>query len=357
MADDPGVTGLQARILLHRGSLAVDLRLDVAPGETVVLLGPNGAGKSTTLRVLAGLLGCQEGLIRLDDEVLEDTGSGRFVAPQDRAVGVVFQDYLLFPHLSVRENVAFGLRARGVERSVARERADRWLARVGLSSYAARRPRQLSGGQAQRVALARALASQPRLLLLDEPLAALDAGTRLDVRAELRRHLRGFEGASVVVTHDMLDAMVLADRLVVIEEGTVVQSGSPRDVATMPRTDYVARLVGLNLLRGRAVGARVDVDEGVTLSVAGPAEGAVMVAFPPTAVSLHRSRPETSARNCWAGQVASVDMHGDTVRVTLSGPIPVIADVTPLAVADLGLRPGAPVWASVKALQTSVYPV
>jgi molybdate transport system ATP-binding protein len=357
MADDPGLTGLQARIRLQRGGLAVDLRLDVAPGETVVLLGPNGAGKSTTLRVLAGLLGCQDGQVRLDDEVLEDTASGRFVAPQDRAVGVVFQDYLLFPHLSVRENVAFGLRARGLERSVARDRADRWLARVGLSSYAARRPRQLSGGQAQRVALARALASEPRLLLLDEPLAALDAGTRLDVRAELRRHLRGFEGASVVVTHDALDAMVLADRLVVIEEGTVVQSGTPRDVATKPRTDYVARLVGLNLLRGRAVGARVDLDEGVTLSVAGPAEGDVMVAFPPTAVSLHRSEPETSARNCWAGQVASVDMHGDIVRVTLSGPIPVFADVTPLAVADLGLRPGTPVWATVKALQTSVYPV
>ncbi|HEX4697750.1 MAG TPA: ABC transporter ATP-binding protein [Actinomycetes bacterium] len=357
MADDPQLTGLAARIRLRRGGLVVDLRLDVAPGETVVLLGPNGAGKSTALRVLAGLLGCDDGEVRLDDEVLEDTASGRFVATQDRAVGVVFQDYLLFPHLSARENVAFGLRARGVERSAARGEADRWLERVGLSSYAGRRPRQLSGGQAQRVALARALASEPRLLLLDEPLAALDAGTRLDVRADLRRHLRGFVGASVVVTHDALDAMVLADRLVVMEEGSVVQSGSPREVATKPRTDYVARLVGLNLLRGHAVGTRVHLDEGVILSVAGPAEGDVMVAFPPTAVSLHRSEPETSARNCWAGQVATVETHGDTVRVTLSGPIPVIAEVTPLAVADLGLRPGAPVWATVKAVQTSVYPV
>jgi len=361
MADDPGVNpparGLRARIQVRRGPLELDVALDVAAGETVVLLGPNGAGKSTTLRVLAGLLGCDRGRVEVDGRVLEDTASGRFVPPPDRAVGMVFQDYLLFPHLSARENVAFGLRARGTERATALGRADAWLERVGLVSCAGRRPRQLSGGQAQRVALARALASDPRLLLLDEPLAALDAGTRLDVRADLRRHLGGFDGAAVVVTHDALDAMVLADRLVVVEDGRVVQTGAPRDVATRPRTDYVARLVGLNLLRGRAVGARVDLDAGVTLSIAAPADGDVMVAFPPSAVTLHRTVPEGSARNCWAGEVATVESHGDTVRVVLSGPVTVLADVTPLAVADLGLRPGTPVWASVKAVQTSVYPV
>jgi molybdate transport system ATP-binding protein len=252
--------------------------------------------------------------------------------------------------------VAFGLRARGVPRAEARSRADAWLDRVGLTEYAGSRPRQLSGGQAQRVALARALAADPRLLLLDEPLAALDAGTRLEVRADLRRHLAGYDGAAVVVTHDALDAMVLADRLVVLEQGRVVQEGTPRQVTAHPRTDYVARLVGLNLLRGLAVNGRVDLVGGGTLTSSGHADGDVFVAFSPSAVALHRSRPDGSARNCWPGRVASVEAHGDTVRVSVDGPVSLVADVTPLAVADLGLRPGSEVWAVVKATETTVYP-
>jgi molybdate transport system ATP-binding protein len=351
-----GRAGLDADLRLRRGDFVLDIALSVAPGEVVALLGPNGAGKSTALRMLAGLLSVQDGVVRLGGSVLEDTTARVRLTPEQRHVGVVFQDYLLFPHLSARENVAFGLRARGVDRAEARLRADRWLDRVGLADHAGRRPRQLSGGEAQRVALARALASEPALLLLDEPLAALDAGTRLEVRADLRKHLAGYGGATVVVTHDALDAMVLADRLVVLEDGHVVQSGSPREVAAHPRTDYVARLVGLNLLRGRAVAGRVDLGGGSTVTSSGHADGDVFVAFAPSGVALHRSRPDTSARNCWAGRVGSVEAHGDTVRVAVEGEVAVIADVTPLAVAELGLRPGCEVWATVKATETRVYP-
>ncbi len=356
MALGERVSGLEAEVAVRRGTLDLAVSLRVAPGEVVALLGPNGSGKSTTLRVLAGLLACDQGYVRLGDTVLEDTVARTRVPTDQRPVGVVFQDYLLFPHLSARENVAFGLRARGVDRARARRQAEAWLERVGLAAYAGQRPAGLSGGQAQRVALARALAAEPALLLLDEPLAALDAGTRLEVRSDLRRHLAGYAGAAVVVTHDTLDAMVLADRLVVVEAGAVVQTGRPREVAAHPRTEYVARLVGLNLLRGTAAAGRVDLAGGATLTTSGHADGEVFVSFAPSAVSLHTRRPESSARNCWPARVGSVEAHGDVVRVSLAGGLPVVADVTPLAVADLGLRPGGEVWATVKATETTVYP-
>lgn len=341
---------------MRRGALDLHVALSVGPGEVVALLGPNGAGKSTTLRVLAGLLAADRGQVRLGETVLEDPAAGVRVPAARRPVGVVFQDYLLFPHLSARENVAFGLRARGMDRARARQQADRWLDRMGLSPYADERPARLSGGQAQRVALARALAPEPALLLLDEPLAALDAATRLEVRADLRRHLAGYAGAAVVVTHDALDAMVLADRVAVVEAGRVVQTGPAREVAARPRTPYVATLVGLNLLRGRALDGRVSLGGGATLTTSGHRDGEVFVAFPPAAVALHAARPVSSARNCWAGRVRSVQAYGDVVRVVLEGEVPVLADVTPLAVADLGLAPGTPVWATVKATETAVYP-
>jgi len=347
---------LDANLRVALGDFELRLALSAAPGEVIALLGPNGAGKSTALRALAGLLALDEGFVRLDGVELEDTASRVRVAPERRQVGVVFQDYLLFPHLSARDNVAFGLRARGVDRASARARADAGLERVGLGTHARRRPRELSGGQAQRVALARALVTAPRLLLLDEPLAALDAATRLEVRADLRRHLADFGGATVVVTHDALDAFVLADRLVVLENGRVVQEGTPSQVAREPRTDYVARLVGLNLYRGRAVDGVVTLDGGATLSTAHHASGAVLVAFAPTSVVLHRRRPDGSARNCWAVRVAALEPHGDVVRVRLDGGIEASADVTTLSAAELGLEPGTQLWAALKATETTVYP-
>ena len=289
--------------------------------------------------------------------------AGILVPPESRAVGVVFQSYRLFPHLSVLDNVAFAPRAAGRSRHAARTAAGTWLARFDLAGLASRRPHEISGGQAQRVALARALAAEPRLLLLDEPTAALDARTRVEVRAELRRNLHDFGGPVVLVTHDPLEAMVMADRLVVLEGGTVVQEGTPGEVARRPRTDYVARLVGLNLYAGGfdpATGV-VSLDGGGRL-VATPAEpgtgpGRVLVSLRPSAVTVHIGRPEhTSTRNVWEGSVAALEMLADRVRVQVDGTPPALVDVTPDAVAELRLAPGQRVWLSAKATETEAYP-
>ncbi|MFE7893530.1 ABC transporter ATP-binding protein [Streptomyces sp. NPDC057412] len=343
--------GLDARLVVERDAFRLDVALRAAPGDVVALLGPNGAGKTTALRALAGLVPLSAGHLLLDGADLSRT------PPETRPVGVVFQDYLLFPHLSALDNVAFGPRCRKVPKAAARAQAAAWLERLGLAEHAASRPRRLSGGQAQRVALARALATRPRLLLLDEPLAALDARTRLDVRARLRHHLADFEAVAVLVTHDPLDAMVLADHLVVIEDGRVVQEGGPADIARHPRSDYIARLVGLNLYRGEADGHAVRVDGGPVVTTTEELTGPVFVAFPPGAVTLHRERPTgSSARNLWRCEVDGLETHGDQIRAALSGELPLAADLTTLAAAELDLRPGATVWATVKAAQTHAYP-
>ncbi|MBP1783886.1 ABC transporter ATP-binding protein [Micromonospora chalcea] len=346
---------LDAHLAAERDGFTLDVRLRIAAGEVVALLGPNGAGKTTALRVLAGLHPLTAGHLTLDGADLDRPDRRMWTPPERRPVGVVFQDYLLFPHLSALDNVAFGPRRRGADKRAARARAQEWLDRVGLGDQARRRPRQLSGGQAQRVALARALAVDPALLLLDEPLAALDARTRLDTRAELQRHLGAHPGATLLVTHDPLDALVLADRLVIVEHGRVVQEGDAATVTARPRTDYVARLVGLNLHRGRADGHTVTVGE-LALTTADTVHGDVFVAYPPAAVALHPSRPEGSPRNVWAATVTGVQRHGDNLRVQLAGPVEVAADVTPAAAAHLGLIPGRPVWAAVKAAETRAYP-
>ncbi|SEH01173.1 molybdate transport system ATP-binding protein [Nonomuraea solani] len=340
---------LDARLVVTRPAFTLDITLNVRPGEVVALLGPNGAGKTTALRALAGLTPASGGQIALRGRPLHT------LPAESRPIGMVFQDYLLFPHLSALDNVAFGPRCQGVPKAEARRTAAALLERVGLADRAAARPRQLSGGQAQRVALARALAVRPELLLLDEPLAALDAHTRLEIRSQLRRHLNEFDGATVLVTHDPLDAMVLADRLIVIENGAIVQQGTPAEIARRPRTDYVARLVGLNLYRGTADGLRVKVGE-LLLHTSEHLEGAAFVAFPPAAVALYRTRPDGSPRNLWQARIDGIERHGDNVRVHLDGPVTAFADITPAAVADLDLTPGQQVWASVKATETHAYP-
>jgi molybdate transport system ATP-binding protein len=357
------MSGLRARGWVERDGFRLDLDLDVAPGEVLGVLGPNGAGKSTALRALAGLTPLTGGSVVLGGEVLDDADAGVLVPPERRSVGMVFQAYRLFPHLSVLDNVGFGPRAAGSSRQEARRSARQWLDRLELGHLAGRRPHQISGGQAQRVALARALATQPRLLLLDEPTAALDARTRVEVRTELRRHLALFDGPVVLVTHDPLEAMVMADRLLVLEGGRVVQEGTPAEVARRPRTDYVARLVGLNLYAGRldpASGA-VAIDGGGTLVVR-PAEpvvggGRVLVALRPSAVTVHTERPaHASTRNVWSGSVSALELLADRVRVVVDAEPAVLVDVTPDAVADLGLEPGLPVWLSAKATETEAYP-
>jgi molybdate transport system ATP-binding protein len=347
---------LHADLTVDRGAaFCLDLELVIEPGEVVALLGPNGAGKTTALRALAGLLPVTAGEVRLDETVW-DSPPRVFVPAEERFAGVVFQDYLLFNHMSALDNVAFGLRAQGVARAPARARAREWLVRVGLESFVDKRPRALSGGEAQRVALARALATEPALLLLDEPLAALDASSRLHIRAELARHLGEYPGHTLLVTHDPLDAMVLADRIVIVEQGRVVQEGPPAEVARRPRTDYVAHLVGLNLYRGSASGTTVTLADGGSFTVAEPASGPVYVAFPPTAVSLHPEPPSGSPRNCWPVVIAGLEQHAHTVRVRLDGTPPVLADITPAVVAELRLEPGTPLWATVKATETVTYP-
>ena len=343
--------GLDARLVVDREAFRLDIALRAAPGDVVALLGPNGAGKTTALRALAGLAPLTAGHLRLDGADLRRT------PPESRPVGVVFQDYLLFPHLTALDNVAFGPRCRGAGKAEARAQAAEWLDRMGLAGHAGARPRRLSGGQAQRVAVARALATHPRLLLLDEPLAALDARTRLEVRAQLRRHLAAFEAVAVLVTHDPLDAMVLADRLVVVEGGRIVQEGSPSEIARHPRTEYIAQLVGLNLYRGQAEGHTVRLATGPAVSTTEDLSGPVFVAFPPGAVTLYRERPTgTSARNLWHCEVAGLETHGDQIRVELTGELALAADLTTVAAAELDLHPGAPVWAAVKAAQTHAYP-
>ncbi|HEY3003632.1 MAG TPA: ABC transporter ATP-binding protein [Kribbellaceae bacterium] len=368
---------LDARVVVEReGGFRLDVELTVAAGEVVALLGPNGAGKTTALRALAGLTPLTGGWVRMAGRTVDEPARRAWTPAERRPAGVVFQEYLLFPHLSALENVAFGPRCHGLARRAARAVAASWLERVGLVEYADRKPRELFGGQAQRVALARALALDPAVLLLDEPLAALDARTRLDTRAELHRHLTAHPGAALLVTHDPLDALVLADRLVIVEDGRVVQEGDAATIAARPRTDYVARLVGLNLYRGHASGRLVTVTSAAGASAATPAaggagvavaggfmftvaeaiDGDVFVAFPPAAVAVYAHQPDGSPRNTWPAVVAGIQRHGDNLRIQLDGPITAAADITPTAAAQLHLAPGQEVWAAVKATETLAYP-
>jgi molybdate transport system ATP-binding protein len=288
-------------------------------GQVVAVIGPNGAGKSSLLRAVAGLVPA-EGELRVDGR------SWELLPVRERAVGMAFQDQLLFPHLTALENVAFGPRTAGASRQDARRTAQDWLDRFGVGELAGRRPRQLSGGQAQRVSIARALATHPRILLLDEPFTGLDVGVAATLRVELSRHLTSYDGVTLLVTHDAIDALTLADVVWVLDAGRLVQVGPPREVAAAPLTRHVARLVGLNVLT----------------------EGDRFWSFSPSAVTVSPAEPSGSARHRWPGRVTSLAPHGDAVRLLVSGEHELLADVTPAAVAELELAPGRQVWLSVK---------
>jgi molybdate transport system ATP-binding protein len=346
---------LTAAVVVHRAQFVLDVELTVDDGAVVAILGPNGAGKTTLLAALAGLLPLDDGVVALDDQVLEDPVRRIRMPAASRPVGVVFQDGRLFPHLSSLENVAFGLRVRGTRRADALEQARTWLERTGVGDVAASKPTTLSGGQAQRVALARALALSPRLLLLDEPLAAVDAGARAALRREIGRHLRDSGATRVLVTHDAVDAMALADRLVILEDGHVVQQGPPADVRSHPRSRFAADLVGVNLFRGRARHGVVEVDGGGRIVAADAPDGDVFALIHPRTVALHRQLPEGSPRNAWPSRAEGVDLMGDRARVEVAGPVPLVAEVTTAAVEDLHLAAGGQVWATVKATEVSVY--
>jgi molybdate transport system ATP-binding protein len=325
-------------VQVTRGDFVLDAEISVGDGEVVAVLGPNGAGKTTMLRALAGL----------------DPFDGRRLAD----VGFVFQDSRLFPHLSARDNIAFPLHIKGSRRAEARREAEVWLDRLGLPGAGDRRPDQLSGGEAQRVALGRALCASPGLLLLDEPLAALDAASRVQVRHVLHQELERFPGPAVLVTHEPLDALSLADRVVVLEAGRVVQEATPHDLVTRPATAFVAALAGLNLLRGGGRDGVLDLDGGGRLVLGDSTlSGRVLAVVRPSAVLVARERPGgTSARNVYAGTVSGMEQLGDRVRLAVAGPPDLLADVTPAAVADLRLKPGDAVWLSLKATDLEAYP-
>ena len=288
-------------------------------GQVVAVIGPNGAGKTSLLRAVAGLVPAV-GDLRVEGRSWVD------LPVRERAVGMAFQGQLLFPHLTALENVAFGPRTAGAARDAARRTAQDWLDRFGVGELAGRRPRQLSGGQAQRVSIARALATDPRVLLLDEPFSGLDVGVAASLRVELARHLASYDGVTLLVTHDAIDALTLADVVWVLDDGRLVQVGPPREVAAAPLTRHVARLVGLNVLT----------------------EGDRFLSFSPSSVTVSPAEPAGSARHRWPGTVTSLAPHGDAVRVLVSGEHELLADVTPAAVAELELAPGREVWLSVK---------
>ncbi|MEP6298526.1 MAG: ATP-binding cassette domain-containing protein [Ilumatobacter sp.] len=348
------MSALEARIVRRIGGLDLDVSMRIEPGQTVALLGPNGAGKSTTVGALSGadFDGATSGTeIVLGTRTLE--GVDGFVRPERRRIGVVFQDALLLEHLSVVDNIAFPVRCSGASKRASRSTAHSWLERLGMSAVAERRPADLSGGEAQRVAIARALAAEPEMLLLDEPLSALDVSSRSEVRRMLRTHLDAFGGPRLLVTHDPSDAFLLADRLDVLEAGRITQSGSPDDIRRAPATPYVAALAGTNMFTGRAeAGSVLMVHHDHTLTIADTTlQGDVLVTVHPTAISLHPERPSGSQRNVWQTTVDLIEPLGDTVRVTLATPMPVAVDGTPGAIASLRLTEGATVWAAVKATE------
>nr|WP_241258933.1 ATP-binding cassette domain-containing protein [Rhodococcus aetherivorans] len=344
---------LRARV----GSRDVDLAVAVESGRVLAVLGPNGAGKSTLLNVIAGLLQPDDGRIELDGCVLTDTAAGVAVPPHRRGVALLAQQPLLFPHLSVLDNVAFAPRSAGRGRSAARAAALRQLAAVDATELADRRPHQLSGGQAQRVAIARALAADPRLLLLDEPMAALDVTAAPAVRSLLRTVLRGPGRTALVVTHDPLDALALADRAVVLDDGRIVEEGTVRDVLSRPRSAFAARIAGLNLLAGTVIADGLDTPVGRVRGVldddCAPGNSAVAV-FTPAAVAVYPGEPHGSPRNSFAVVVGELEVHGATVlvRAAESG---ITAEVTTSAAADLALAPGATMWFVVKATEVRIH--
>ncbi|MFQ5513160.1 MAG: ABC transporter ATP-binding protein [Myxococcota bacterium] len=357
---------LEAQIQLSRGDLRLDVELSGAEGETLVLLGPNGSGKSTLVDALAGLIPLEAGEVQLDDRILESTARGVREPARRRPIGVMFQGIWLFPHLSVADNVAYGLRARGLGRARARERIAPWLERLELTALATRLPRQLSGGEAQRVALARALATEPRLLLLDEPLSALDLESRPRTRALLQRLLCGFAGVRIVITHDPIEALLLADRLAILEEGRIVQVDPPERVRMRPRSPYAAAFAGVNLLSGvlvREAGRVIFRNGSLELPVrepAGVASGADAVAvhatLRPGDVTLEPAGEGAARPGTVEGAIESIELLGDRVRVKLRSDPPLFADVTPETLRARALEHGSRVRAVVDGRALALYP-
>ncbi|WKU46892.1 ABC transporter permease [Streptomyces sp. VNUA116] len=356
---------------------ATTTTLTAEPGTTIAVVGPNGAGKTTLLRALLGLTDrATTTTLTLGDK---DVAAS---PPHQRHISWVPQDTALFPHLTAVANTAYGLRSQGVPRKEAHHQAHHWLTRLDVGDLAHRKPGSLSGGQAQRVALARALAARPRLLLLDEPLAALDQSTRSAVRHTLRTHLADFPGVCLIVTHDPVEAVSLADHVLVLEDGETVQYATPAELTRHPRSPWVARMLGRNAWPGKSTAeGTLLLDDGASLvtadarragapheTAAGPHRSAAnpheyeaaagLAVVGPEAVSLHTAPPTAgSPRNVWQGTIREITAHGGRLRVLVSGEPDVVAEITPAAAAELKLSEGTPVWVSVKATEITFVPL
>jgi molybdate transport system ATP-binding protein len=375
---------------IHLNTFHLDISFSAEAGKTTVLLGESGAGKSTVLRLLAGLLNPQRGYISLEGVTYFDSERHITIPPQDRPFGYVFQDYILFPHLNVFENVAFGLRAQHVSRQTVRPRVSEALEQVHLTGFDQRRPAQLSGGQQQRVAIARALALQPQLLLLDEPLSALDVQTRREVRQELRHILSTAGITTVMVTHQYLEALLFGYQILVLEQGRIIQQGSQRDLLQYPRSSYVAELVGMNFFRGRVVRCetsglctiqlqnngiekpgielRAALEEHTQANKVPDTGDEAYVLVDPRSITLYQTLPDSSARNVFHGEIIQLvrlgthfsngGEHDGRVRVSLLVDDlmpPLTAEITEDSATRMGLSEGKWVYATFKATEARAY--
>jgi molybdate transport system ATP-binding protein len=331
----------------------------VQPAETVVLVGPSGAGKSTCLALVAGLLRPDAGSVTCGGEVWVDVARGVHVPPEARRLGVLFQEFALFPHLSVAENVRYGPRARGRGRAEADRLASAWIGRLGLGGLESRLVGRLSGGQRQRVGLARALATEPRALLLDEPFGSLDVATRGAVRSELRGFLTEWALPAILVTHDPVDALAFGDRIGVLEAGRLIQIGPREELLTRPRSAFVAELAGLNLYRAELAEGRglkqARVGTLVFHVLADELAGSAFLAFAPSEVVLATTRGPGSPQNVFPARVTEILPLPDRLRIVLDAGVVLAAEVTREAAAALELAPGRNVWASIKATAIRVH--
>ena len=339
----------------------LELAFQVEPAETLVIIGPSGCGKTTTLNMIAGLVSPDEGRIVLGQQALWDPREGVDMPAEQRRVGYVFQEFALFPHMSVEENIAYGLRARRAPKSVIPQRVDEALTLLGIQRLRGRRPLALSGGERQRVALARAIACEAEILLLDEPLGSLDAQTRNRVRGELQRLLRLVRRIAIMVTHDYIDALTFGDRICVLDRGRVLQMGDRMELLRHPKSRFVAELTGVNFFQGKVTGKRddglaeVEVNGARFCAACDNGTGDTMLAFFPSDVVISREAPESSASNVFRAAVREITHFGDKVRVSLNGAFPICAEITSGSLERLGLSEGDSVYASLKATAIKTY--